>query len=146
MDIAGYEFQGPFTDATKIPLDGSGVYVVVCLVDDEPHCCLDVGESRQLGEQLRTHDRKPCWQDNVHGEVGYCYKILSGSWDRDLEPNPLGRAPGKGRSEQVGIESELQWKLECACGRNPWQQLEEYWEVYQQYEQRFGPRGSAGMD
>lgn len=143
MEIAGYEFKGPFADVSKVPLDRSGVYVVVCLVDDEVHCYLDVGESEQMGERLKTHRREACWQENAHGEIAYCYRRTSGRWGRDLEPNPLQRTPSRKHSERFGIEGELKWKLDFACGPNPWEEIEEYWEIYREYEQEFGPRGSA---
>jgi hypothetical protein len=145
MEIAGYEFNGPISDVTNIPLDGSGVYVVLCLEDGDPHCCLDIGESQQLGEELKSHQRRSCWQEHVHGDIAYCYKPIVSSSDRDLAPNPLEHSSEGARVEQSGIASELQWKLEAACGPNPWQELEEYWEIYEEYEQRFGPRGSDSL-
>jgi len=146
MEIAGYEFTGPVTDATKIPLDGSGVYVVVCLVDGDVHCCLDVGKARQLGDRLRSHNRRGCWEEHVHGEIAYCYKITSGTWDRDLEADPITHSPGGSRSQMAGTTSELQWKLDCPCGRNPWREIEEYVERYREYENEFGPRGSVSLE
>lgn len=146
MEIAGYEFAGPFTDVSNVPLDRAGVYAVVCLVDDEVHCYLDVGESPQVGEQLKTHHRKGCWEENAHGEIGYCYRTTSGTWERDLEPNPLQRTPGRSRAEQFGIEGELKWKLDLPCGPNPWEEIEGYWEVYREYEREFGPRGGADSE
>jgi len=145
MELAGYDFHGPYTDVTKVPLDARGVYVVVCLEDDTFHCCLDIGESMQLGNRLRTHNRKTCWREHVHGEIAYCYKTTEGTWDRDLEPDPLRHTPD-GDTEQFGIESELKWKLEFPCGRNPWADIEEYWEIYQDYEEEFGPRGSVELE
>ena len=142
MEIVGYQFTGPFTDVTKVPLDARGVYVVVCLVDGEPHCCLDVGATRQLGNRLKSHDRESCWEENVHGEVGYCYKITGGVWHRELATNPLQGVSDRSESERSGIESELQWKLDVACGENPWREIEKYWEVYGEYEEAFGSRGS----
>ncbi|MDY6818054.1 MAG: hypothetical protein SVG88_05265 [Halobacteriales archaeon] len=142
MEIGGYEFNGPLTDVTGIPRDVSGVYVVLCLVDDEPHCCLDVGAANQVGERLRGHDRETCWQEHVHGDIAYCYRITSGTWDGTLEPNPLDAA-SEPRSEQAGLKSELKWKLDVACGHNPWQEIEDCWELYQAYEDEFGPRGTG---
>ena len=147
MEFAGYEFKGPYTSVTKVPLDARGVYVVVCLVDGELHCCLDSWESRQLGNQLKSHSRTDCWEEHVHGEIAYCYKTTTAGSDRDLEPNPLDHDRiDRSRAEQVGIESELRWKLDCPCGRNPWAEIEEYWEIYQSYEAEFGPRGSDGIE
>lgn len=144
MEIAGYEFKGPFTDVTNVPLDASGVYVVVSLVDGEPDRFLDVGESRQLGDSLKTHSRKSCWQEHATGDIAYCYKLTVTEWDHDLEPNPLEHTPA--RSAQAGLESELKWKLDFACGRDPWQEIAQYWELYQEYEQEFGPRNSLNLE
>ncbi|AUX09587.1 hypothetical protein AArcSl_1962 [Halalkaliarchaeum desulfuricum] len=146
MEIAGYEFTGPFTDVSKVPLDRRGVYVVVCLADGEVDCYLDVGESEQVGERLKTHNRKDCWEENAHGEIAYCYRLTSGTWDRELDVNPLQRVRSHSRSEQFGIEGELKWKLDVACGPNPWEEIEEYWEIYREYEAEFGPRAGADAE
>lgn len=146
MEIAGYEFTGPFTDVTRIPLDASGVYVVACLVDGEPRRCLDLGGARQLGEQLRSHDRKSCWEENCDGEIAYYYRSAAGTWDGDLPPNPLEATSATAHSERLGIVSELQWRLEPACGSNPWAEIEEFWEVYREYEEAFGERGAETLE
>lgn len=145
MEIAGYEFKGPFTEVEKVPLDVSAVYLVACLEDGEPARCLDLGETRQLGERLRSHDRRSCWEDNCDGDIAYYYRISPGKWDRDLPPNPLATTSAGARSERLGILSELQWRLDSVCGPNPWQTLEEYWETYQQYEDEFGEQGSETL-
>ena len=144
MEIAGYEFKGPYTDVSDVPLDASGVYVVVSLADGEPDRFLDVGESRQLGERLKTHDRKSCWEEHATGEIAYCYMTSIGEWDHDLEPNPLEHTPGG--SAQAGLGSELKWRLDVACGRDPWAEIEEYWRLYQAYEDEFGPRDSLDFE
>lgn len=143
MEIAGYEFTGPYTDVSKVPLDRRGVYVVVCLVDGEVDCYLDVGEADQVGERLKTHHRRECWEEHAHGEIAYCYRLTSGEWDRDLTVNPLARMPGRNRSEQHGIAGELNWKLDVPCGSNPWEEIETYWEIYRTYERTFGPRAGT---
>jgi hypothetical protein len=145
MEIADYEFKGPFTDMTKLPLDVSAVYVVACHEDGEPRQCLDIGETPQLGERLRSHDRRPCWEDNCDGDIAYYYRRVSGTWDRDLEPNPLETTSAEARSERLGIVSELQWRLDPVCGSNPWQTISDHWETYQQYETTFGEQGSETL-
>jgi len=146
MELAGYEFNGPFSDVTKVPLDAGGVYAVICLREGDFHCCLDIGVSKQLGEELKNHVRKACWRENVHGDIAFCYRVSTGDWDRDLEPDPLGQGSSESHTEPHGIESELKWKLPVVCGPNPWQQIEDYWEVYQAYERQFGPRESDGPE
>lgn len=142
MEIAGYEFRGPFTNLTNVPLDAAGVYVVVDLVDGEPRCCLDVGSARQLGDRLSGNERESCWEDNAVGEIAYCYRIAAGSWERDLEADPLGSTPEDSDSKRAGITSELKWKLEFPCGRDPWEDIERLWALYQAYEAEFGERNA----
>ena len=144
MDIGGYEFTGPVTDVSSVPLDGRGVYVVVDLVDGEVQKYLDVGETRQLGDTLRLHERNSCWAENSDGDLGYCYRITSGEWKRDLDPNPLEHTSERERPERTGIVSELTWKLEFVCCPNPWSEIEAFWELYKTYEDEFGPRETAG--
>lgn len=143
MDIGGYEFTGPVTDVASVPLDGRGVYVVVDLVDGEVDGYLDIGEARQLGDALRLHDRKTCWHENATGDLGYCYRITSGEWDRDLAPNPLEQTGEHATRERFGIVSELTWKLDFPCCPNSWQEIEEFWALYQEYEDEFGPREAS---
>ncbi|MEF8779509.1 MAG: hypothetical protein V5A46_02365 [Haloferacaceae archaeon] len=143
MEIAGYEFKGPFRDVSKVPLDRTGVYVVACLVDGDVDCFLDVGASEQVGERLKTHNRQECWRENAHGDIAYCYRLTSGAWERDLDANPLRRGTGRGGSEPFGIEGELRWKLQLPCGPNPWERIEEYREIYAEYEREFGPRAGS---
>lgn len=140
MEIASYQFTGPLTDVTKVPLDARGVYVVVDLVGDEVHGYLDVGEAKQLGDELHSHDRTDCWEEYAQGDIGYCYRITSGGWERDLDTNPLQRSPEKPRAESAGIVSELLWKHDFACTPDPWEEIEAHWRVYQTYEDEFGPR------
>jgi len=63
MKLAGYDFEGPFTDASQIK-DLPGVYVVLNFG------VLDVGESgwnyqaggQGIGTRLQHHDRKLSWE------------------------------------------------------------------------------------
>lgn len=63
MKLAGYDFEGPFTDPSEVK-ELPGVYVVLNFG------VLDVGESgwrfheggQVLGTRLRHHDRKLCWE------------------------------------------------------------------------------------
>ena len=145
MEIAGYTFKGPFTDVAKLPLDASAVYVVACLENGEPRRCLDIGATRQLGEHLRSHDRRPCWKDNCNDEIAYYYRSAAGPWNGDLEPNPLAATSRAAHSERLGILSELQWRLESTCGPNPWAEIARYWNIYQEYENEFGGQGSETL-
>jgi len=45
MEISGYEFEGVFTDFDQIPSGDRGVNVVLCLIEERPHCVLYIGTS-----------------------------------------------------------------------------------------------------
>jgi hypothetical protein len=60
VGMGGYEFNGPYTDASEIGLR-QGVYAVACLVDDALHCLLDIGTAGQLRTRLSSHrNRQVC--------------------------------------------------------------------------------------
>ena len=141
INIGGYDFDGPYYDPDEIK-EELGVYVVLCFVEEMPHCVLDIGtavggiggrrarmvtRTGNLRHRLKSHDRQDCWRKNVHGKIGYAVRYI---YDTD---------------EQIGVEKELQWKLDYACGRNPWKDIELAWQEYQEFEQRFGPRGSVQL-
>ena len=124
MEISGYEFEGIFLDMKEVR-EELGVYVVLCLVKEEPHCVLDIGTAEgriapgqydssrripspkgNLRHRIRTHDRRDCWEQHVHGMIGYCVRYVT-----DTE-------------ERISLERELQWKLEYACGTNPFEETE----------------------
>lgn len=50
-NLGGYDFEGPYRDADEVQLR-AGVYAITCLVDDAPHCVLDIGTSGQLQQRL----------------------------------------------------------------------------------------------
>lgn len=149
MKIGGYEFEEVVRERHTIS-DKRGVYVILCLVDGEPHCILDIGESSKVGTRLKDHDRKQCWRENVHGEIGFCVKYTS--YKGGME-NPHKHAPPAAREsggkypqkERHAIEEELQWKLDYPCGTNPWEKIERAYERYKKYEDEFGPRGSRQL-
>ena len=142
INIGGYNFDGPYNDPDEIK-EELGAYVVLCLVDGMPHCVLDIGTAEggtaptrrdpfarmvtrtgNLRHRLRSHNRKDCWRKNVHGTIGYAVRYISNT------------------NERIGVERELQWKLDYACGDNHWKNIELAWQEYQEFEHRFGPRGS----
>lgn len=140
MDIGGYEFNGVFKDPEQISSYDIGVYVVLCLINDHPHCVLyigtseggtgrttgaDVTESGNLQQTLRYHNKRDCWQEETHGEIGYCVKSITKT-DRRIE-----------------LRKELQWKYMTPCGTDPWDIRSQ--PDKEEFEQRFGPRGSESI-
>ena len=149
LEIGGYEFEGIYTDSTELQII-QGVYVVVCLVDGEPHCVLDIGTSGQLRERLSGHhDRQNCWKEHTHGEIGFGVKYTGSSTDVEMHgyaPPAVRKSDDDIIKERLRIEDELQWKYDVPCGTNHWKQKEEAIARYEAYEQMFGPRGHEELN
>jgi hypothetical protein len=137
MEIGGYQFQDVTTDLDEVSSQAVGVYVVLCLILDHPHCVLYIGTSEggtqadvtdtgNLQHTLANHKKRTCWEDNTHGEIGYCVKHVTDT-DRRIE-----------------IRNELQWKYITLCGVDPWDapQTDDDWD---EYVSAFGPRGSSSV-
>lgn len=137
VDICGYEFQELVTDPEAVSKHHLGVYVVVCLISGHPHCVLYIGTSEggtqadvtptgNLQQTLRSHEKKRCWENATHGEIGYFVKHVSET------------------ERRVDIRDELQWKYITPCGTDPWEapQTDDDWSVF---ENNFGPRGSESL-
>lgn len=68
--IAGvYDFDGPFISPHSLKED-SGVYVILDLQSDGYHL-LDSGGAENVREQVMTHGRKACWEENRRGTIHY---------------------------------------------------------------------------
>lgn len=149
VEIGGYEFEGVHSDGSDIKMQ-QGVYVVVCLVDGEPHCVLDIGTSGQLQKRVKGwHTRQSCWNEYVHGEIGFCVKYTGAGTDVDYEkhaPPSVRKSEGSTRKDRLLIEDELFWKFDVPCGTNPWLEHEKAIARYNAYQQLFGPRGHSELD
>lgn len=73
IQIGNYNFHGPYSHH---PREGcgdlqaqSGVYVALGRAVDGKWHVLDVGESGNVWERVKTHDRTPCWIKHAHREV-----------------------------------------------------------------------------
>ena len=65
MNIAGYQFQGPYPLATSIFNAVGAVYVI----SDVNNSAIDVGQTDNLKDRMVNHDRKNCWLRNAVGEI-----------------------------------------------------------------------------
>jgi|GEM_PF-6447544 len=145
VNIGGHDFEGPYDEPEEIK-EELGVYVVLCLVEGEPHCVLDIGISEggmaptrrdpsaraptrkgNLRHRVKYHGRKDCWKANTHGTVGYAVRYMPYS------------------QELIDLERELQWKFDFACGENYWKRVELEWKEYQEFKSKIGPRGSVRL-
>lgn len=149
FEVGGYEFEGLHFDSAEIEMR-QGVYVVVCVVDGELHCLLDVGTSGQLKERLGGHhDRHSCWKEQSHGEIGFGVLYTGHGSDVDLHnhaPPAVRKSDEEIMKERLMIEDELQWKYDVPCGTNHWKQKEKAIARYNAYEQMFGPRGHGELN
>ena len=59
ITICGYTFKGPFSSADSL-LPQSGVYAI--LATDKT--VIDVGESGDVRDRVKNHNRKNCWRNN----------------------------------------------------------------------------------
>jgi hypothetical protein len=143
IEIGGYEFEGPYTDAEPLRMS-SGIYVIVDIIDGVPHNVLDVGTSSQIEERVGGyHPRQNCWRDHKQGEIGYCVKYTGGVTDvdpYDYAPPAVRKSDEDTRKERLVIEDELFWKYDIPCGTNHWEQKEKMIKRYNMYEEMFGPR------
>jgi len=80
----GHEFDGAFSDPSSLkPL--AGVYVIWCSPGNYWNV-LDVGESEDVVERIKNHDRADCWHRNCSGTIYYSATYISDQKDRlDLE-------------------------------------------------------------
>lgn len=143
-EFGGYEFEGPHQDGSEIQMR-QGVYVIVCLVEGEPHCIIDIGTSGQLQTRLSGHhDRQDCWKANAHGDIAYYVKYTGSTTDvnhREHAPPAARKSDDGDTKERLLIEDELQWKYDVPCGTNHWKKKEQAIARYNAYERMFGPRG-----
>lgn len=137
MDIGGYQFRDVVTDPQEVSSNHIGVYVVLCLISEHPHCVLYVGTSEggtqadvtptgNLRHSIATHEKRSCWEETTHDEVGYCVKHVH---DDD---------------RRIAIRDELQWRYVTPCGTDPWDapQTGDDWD---EFVEAFGPRGAASI-
>lgn len=67
MIISNYNFEGPYSlSELEVIQNVSGVYVIICdnILTKTP---MDVGESGELRERLKNHERLKCWRDHCKG-------------------------------------------------------------------------------
>ncbi len=70
MNLAGYEFEGPFYHTRKFDTDFGAVYVLI----NNNNQVVDVGETSNINERIINHPRKTCWIQHGCPETGlYLY-------------------------------------------------------------------------
>ena len=70
MNIKGYEFEGPFTQATDFNSVGA-VYVIT----DSNNSPIDVGQTSNLKFRIPPHERQDCWKRSAQGVVSIYARV-----------------------------------------------------------------------
>ena len=101
VPISGYPFDGPFDDIAYLSNE-SGVYVILDSHDLDPdnvdsRNIIDVGESSQIRDRVKDHDRKDCWHQQSIGQIKYAAHYTD-------------------EHEREGLERHIRWEHEPPCG------------------------------
>ena len=79
-----HEFDGAHSDPFLLR-EAAGVYVVWCEAEGIWRI-LDVGQSENVVNRTRNHDRADCWSRNCSGKIYYAATYISDPLERhDLE-------------------------------------------------------------
>ena len=103
VEIGCYTFQGWYMYVSALT-DEAGLYAIgqtplSALKKDENLKLIDVGESSNVRERVKNHDRKNCWRAHARA-IRYAYL----------------RTPGKSKSEREEIEKDIRDKEDPPCG------------------------------
>lgn len=71
INIDGYEFWGYYTLDENMRKVG-GVYVIF---DGQGNKFIDVGETDDLSDRPRNHERKPCWIRNCPNGIYFAARV-----------------------------------------------------------------------
>jgi len=77
MNIAEYNFSGPYELENNDFIDRAAIYVILCYQGSQ-YVHLYVGETGQLGTRLSTHHKYECWKNNCK-ETLYVAVLLTPS-------------------------------------------------------------------
>lgn len=64
-----YKFKGPFETPDFLE-NRSGVYAILCRQRGRLYL-IDVGESAQVKNRVKTHERKNCWKRKCKSKIEY---------------------------------------------------------------------------
>jgi len=109
IKLAGYEFDGPYSDIENIR-DEPGVYVVMSFRGAHLPIVLDIGtagegmwqDSQGLKRRLKNHSRKSCWEKHrINGKLAYAVLYI------------------QNQEQRLYIEDQLRRKFNPPCGTTP---------------------------
>lgn len=84
IKIGNYNFEGPYANASDVR-SASGVYVILGRSGVEPYRVLDVGESANMQDRLRNHDRQNQWAKCGYAHVHAAVLYVNGYTRMDIE-------------------------------------------------------------
>lgn len=99
IKIGGYDFEGPYTDTSKLRYE-QGVYSILDQRSDGKYYVVDVGESDDVRTRVENHDRRDCWKRNQQGTLTVAVLYT----------------PGVNGERRRAIESALRDQYSPACG------------------------------
>lgn len=99
IKIGGFDFEGPYTDASKLRYE-QGVYCILDHRSDGKYFVVDVGESEDVRTRVENHDRGDCWKRNQQGTLTVAVLYT----------------PGMSGDRRRAIESALRDQYSPACG------------------------------
>ena len=97
--IGGFDFEGPFTDTSRLR-HGQGVYCILDQRADGKYYVVDVGESEDVLTRIENHDRSDCWRRNQQGTLTVAVLYT----------------PGMSADRRRAIESTLREQFAPVCG------------------------------
>ena len=69
FEFLGYQFDGAYKSADSLEAR-SGVYIIWSACEENWHV-IDVGESDNVRERIKNHERKDCWVENSSCDIYY---------------------------------------------------------------------------
>jgi len=98
ITIGRFIFEGPFWSTDQLE-SRSGVYAVLSQPSNG-YTVVDVGESAQVRERVRSHERERCWRANAAGGLTFAAHYT----------------PGMQQPGRMEIEQELRRQYRPPCG------------------------------
>ncbi len=81
IELAGYNFSGPYTTTSSLE-HKSGVYAVLATTGIGRYRLIDVGESHDVRYRVENHDRTDCWRrQSNNGRLEYA--VYYTPWGRE---------------------------------------------------------------
>jgi hypothetical protein len=93
-----YSFEGYYTLVDNLK-ENQGIYSILDNTDGK-YYVKDVGESNNIKERIKTHDRKDCWTKNCKGII--CIAVMY--------------TPDKTQEQRCAIESDIRGLYKPVCG------------------------------